>query len=348
MTWKTNHTLRVLVVTLLVVSASLAAFSKVGTTGAAFLKIGVGRATGMGDAFVAVADDASASYYNVAGLSRVGRSVQFNHVDWIADINHDFLSVVLPTGFGTLGFSVTALTMGDMEQTTLDDPDSRAREDEGTGLFFSASDFAAAVSYARIITDKLSFGMTGKVVQQSVWDMAASAAAADLGLHYNTGFRSLRIGATVQNFGTQLYFSGRQLDYSFGWTDSGPTQLNGSYRTDGNPLPTVFRFGIAYDLIDAEPSKLTAAIDLAHPSDINEQINFGLEYGYNDIFYLRGGYVLNTDREYAASLGDLTGIAAGVGLKTKPTETLSLGLDYSFGYREYVRPTHRVLVTVGF
>jgi len=348
MTRKTNHTLRVLVVTLLVVSASLAAFNKVGTTGAAFLKIGVGRATGMGDAFVAIADDPSASYYNVAGLSHVGRSIQFNHVDWIADVNHDYLAVVLPTGFGTLGFSVTALTMGEIEQTTLDDPDSRAREDEGTGLLFSASDFAAGVSYARIITDKLSFGFTGKVVQQSVWNMSAGAMGIDFGLHYNTGFRSLRIGATVQNFGTQLRYTGRELDYSFGWTDSGPSQLNGSYRTDGNPLPTVFRFGIAYDLIDASPSRLTVALDLAHPSDINEQINFGLEYGYNDLFYLRGGYVLNSDRDYASALGNLTGLSAGVGLKTKPSQTLSIGLDYSFGYREYVQPTHRVLLTLGF
>lgn len=346
---RNNSTMRVLVVTLLAVSAGLAAFSKVGTTGAAFLKIGVGRATGMGEAFVAVADDASASYFNPAGLASVGRSVQFNHVDWIADVNHDYLSAVLPVnGFGTVCFAVTALTMGDMEQTTIDDPTTPVREDEGTGQIFGASDLAFAVSYSRIITDKLSFGLSGKVVNQTVWDMSATAAGLDLGLFYNTGFRSLRIGAVVQNFGTQLAFSGRQLEYSIGWPDSGPSQLPGAYRTDGAPLPTVFRFGIAYDVFDAEQSKLTAAIDLTHPSDINETVNFGLEYGYNDLFFLRTGYVLNTDQDYAQDVGYLSGLTAGLGVKTMPTTALSLGLDYTFRFLQYLKPTHRVLLTVGF
>ena len=107
------------------VSPAQAAFSKVGTTGAAFLKIGVGRSTAMGDAFVAIADDASASYFNPAGLARVSRQVQLNHVDWIADVNHENLAVVLPmTNLGTIAFTVTALTMGDIEQTTIDNPNT--------------------------------------------------------------------------------------------------------------------------------------------------------------------------------------------------------------------------------
>ncbi len=351
MTRKMNQIMRVLVMTLLVVSVGFAAFSKVGTTGASFLKIGVGRATAMGGAFVALADDASAAYYNPAGLSQVSRQIQLNHVDWIADINHDYLSVVLPvTNFGTVAFSVTALTMGDMEQTTIDNPNTPVREDEGTGRIFTASDFAFGVSYARIITDKLSFGLTAKSIQQSVSfaSMSASAFGADVGLFYNTGFRSLRIGAVVTNYGTRLTYSGLGLDYSFFWEDSGPGQLQGSYKAEGMPLPTTFRFGIAYDLIDASPSKLTAAIDLTHPSDINETVNFGLEYGLSDAFYLRGGYTLNADQEYQEDIGWLTGLSAGVGLSTKPTQSLKLGLDYCFRYFKYIKPTHRVLLTVGF
>lgn len=351
----TNNTFpaRLLAVSLLVlmaVSVGLAAFSKVGTTGAAFLKIGVGRATAMGEAFTAIADDASACYFNPAGLAHTVRQVQFNHADWIADINHDHLAVVLPwTNFGTLSFAVTALSMGDMEQTTVDNPSTRAREDEGTGLKFGAADFAVGVSYARIITDKLSFGLTARAVQQTIWDMSASALGVDFGLYYNTGFRSLRIGATVSNFGTQLAFTGRQLEYGFTWPgDSGPPGLRGSYRTDAMPLPTVFRFGIAYDLMDTEQSKLTAAVDLTHPSDINETVNFGLEYGYSNLFFLRGGYILNVDQEYAEKVGRLSGLTAGCGVKTEPTQGLKLGLDYSFRFLKYLRPTHRLQLTVGF
>ena len=336
-----------------IVSPAQAAFSKVGTTGAAFLKIGVGRSTAMGDAFVAVADDASAAYFNPAGLARVGRQVQLNHVNWIADVNHDNLAIVLPlTSFGTIAFNVTALTMGDIEQTTIDNPSTRMREDEGTGLFFGASDMAFAVSYARIITDKLSFGVTAKAIQQTIWDMSASAVGFDIGLFYNTGFKSLRIGAAVTNYGTQLTFSGRQLDYSFSWPDSGPSGLQGSYSTTPMGLPTCFRFGIAYDIIEApeltKGSRLTADIDITHPSDINETVNFGLEYGLANVFFLRGGYILNADNSYQDEIGWLTGLSAGLGARAKPTHGLSLGLDYTFRYLKYLKPTHRLQLTVGF
>jgi len=338
-----------LLASLAVVSPAQAAFSKVGTTGAAFLKISVGRATGMGDAFVAVADDASACFFNPAGLARAGRQIQFNHVDWIADINHDNLTAVVPlANVGTIAFNVTALTMGDMEQTTIDNPGTKQREDEGTGLLFGASDMAFGVSYARIITDKLSFGLSAKAVTQTIWDMSASAFGMDLGLYYNTGFRSLRIGAAVTNYGTQLSFSGRELDYSFYWPDSGPSAIQGSYSTTPMPLPTSFRFGVAYDLIDAGSSRLTTAIDVTHPSDINETVDVGFEYGLNKVFFLRGGYILNSDTQYQEVLGWMTGLSAGIGVSTAPAKGLKLGLDYTFRYMQWVKPTHRVILTVGF
>ncbi|MFO7675801.1 MAG: PorV/PorQ family protein [bacterium] len=352
MTSQNSTLLKVLVAAFFLVSAAQADFSKVGTTGATFLKIGVGRATAMGDAFVAIADDAAAAYFNPAGLALVPRSIQFNHVDWFADLNHDYLSAVLPiTNFGTVALSITALTMGDMEQTTVDNPNTPVREDEGTGQIFGAADLAFGVSFGRTITDKLSFGLTVKGVSQTIWNMSASAIGADIGLFYNTGFRSLRIGAAVQNYGTQLSFAGRQLDFTFPWPDSGPSQLPGSYRTNPASLPTMFRFGIAYDIIeptDADRSRLTAAVDLVHPSDINETVNFGLEYGVRDVFFLRGGYVFNTDSDYGADVDYLTGLTAGIGLLTKPATGFKLGVDYCFRYASYLKPTHRVLLTVGF
>ena len=194
--------------------------------------------------------------------------------------------------------------------------------------------------------------VTAKVVNQSIWDMSASAVGFDLGLFYNTGFKSLRIGAAVTNYGTQLSFGGRELDYSFFWPDSGPSQIQGSYSTTPAGLPTSFRFGIAYDIIEAmdpdKDSRLTAALDITHPSDVNETVNFGLEYGLANVFFLRGGYILNADNSYQDELGWLTGLSAGLGARAKPTHGLSLGLDYTFRYIKYLKPTHRLQLTVGF
>ena len=67
--------------------------SKVSTTSATFLEIEAGsRAVGMGGAVVAVADDATALYWNVAGISRLKQNeMVFIHTAWIADINYNFV-----------------------------------------------------------------------------------------------------------------------------------------------------------------------------------------------------------------------------------------------------------------
>lgn len=93
---------------------------------------------------------------------------------------------------------------------------------------------------------------------------------------------------------------------------------------------------------------LTAALDVIHPSDINETVNLGFEYGYAKTFYVRAGYVLNTDVSYQENLGWGTGLSAGLGVRTAPAKGLKLGLDYGYRYLQYLQPTHRLLLTVGF
>lgn len=66
-------------------------FEKVGTFDGQFLKIGVGaRGAAMGGAFVAVADDATALYYNAAGIARIDADrseLSLNHANWPADLS---------------------------------------------------------------------------------------------------------------------------------------------------------------------------------------------------------------------------------------------------------------------
>lgn len=322
-------------------------FSKVGTTSAQFLKIGIGRATGMGEAFAAIADDASAGYFNPAGLSQLtSREVLFNHIDWIADVYHDYISVALPIkNLGTLSFSATALTMGQMERLTIDDGRTVIREDDSTGFYFGAMDIAFACSYARQITDKLAFGFTGKAISQSIYNMNATGAAIDLGLLYHTGFKSLRIGACLTNFGTSMAFSGLGLEFQ---DSSYQTRPRASYKTTGTPLPTTFRFGLAYNFIETPYNLLTFACDVIHPNDINETVNFGIEYVFRKIFFLRGGYILNTDPNYAKELKYTTGISAGTGFKLDITPGVNLRLDYCYRDMGWLKGSHRLGAIVGF
>src|SRR5437763_645156 len=84
------------------------AVSKSGTTAGQFLKIGVGgRASAMGGAFVAVANDASALFWNLSGIARLNRNEAIlAHSEWLADMNFDDGRIVVKMdGFATLGAS---------------------------------------------------------------------------------------------------------------------------------------------------------------------------------------------------------------------------------------------------
>ena len=332
---------------LVLATTSFGAFSKVGTVAAPFLKISVGRPTGMGDAFTGIADDASATFYNPAGLAHISeRQLFFIHISWIAGMNHEYISGILPvSGIGTFGLSITSLSTGSMEQTLIDDPTSPAREDLGTGLTFDASDMALGVTYARLITDKLAFGFTAKGITERIYDISGSGIGLDVGLLYNTGWRNLRLGASVANFGSDMTFGGRNLDF----VDSTlPTRPQASYKTTPSPLPIMFRFGLGYNLIEAATSKLVLALDLVHPSDINETVNLGLEYGIEDKYFIRAGYIYNTDQSYQEAIGWNQGISAGAGLAFKPMKGLDLKLDYGYRHQGYLGGTHRVALGVGF
>ncbi|MEO0074693.1 MAG: PorV/PorQ family protein [candidate division WOR-3 bacterium] len=322
-------------------------FSKVGTTSAQFLKIGVGRATGMGEAFGAIANDASATYFNPAGLAQLTKKEAFiSHIDWISDLNHDYVSLALPLSqIGVLGFSVSALTMGKIHRLTIDDPGTLIREDDSTGLYYNAMDMAFTISYARQITDKLAFGFSGKAITSTIWNLSASGAALDLGLLYHTGFKSLRIGAAVTNFGSSMAYTGLAVEFQ---DTSYQIKPRARYVTTANPLPTTFRFGIAYDLIDMPDNTLTFALDVLHPNDINETVNFGFEYIFRKIFFLRSGYILNTDLKYSEAMKYQTGLSAGAGFMTDLTPGVTLRIDYCYRDMGFLKASHRLGAIVGF
>ncbi len=350
-------------------------FAKLGTSGAQFLKIGVGRGVAMGEAFVAIADDASATFWNPSGLGLVSkREISFTHNEWIADIRHEYLSVVLPMGtFGTMGVSVTALTMGQMEITRVDDPNTSIREDTGTGTYFSASDMAVALSFGRMFTDRLAAGFSVKGVEERIWDIRASGLATDFGIYYNTGFKGLRIAAAMSNFGADITFKGRNLD---GLTDpnyDNPLNYEGipiTVRTTPFPLPLMFRFGIALNPIENQLSRFTVALDLNHPNDNYETINLGLEYGYLNTLFLRAGYKAYLNVDYMKAMtggepiidddGEITGyewgeetawllnnLTGGVGLNLHSGERV-FKIDYAYMNKGVLSHTHRLGIAIGF
>jgi hypothetical protein len=262
--------------------------SKVGTTAAPFLTIGVGaRPVSMGGAFVAMNDDAYALYWNPASLAMLPQSeILMQHSTWLADMSYDFIGAAFSMGLnGTLGFSATMLNVGEMEVTT-------DAYQEGTGLKFDSYSLAAALSYSYRFYDRFSIGGNFKYIRETIWNESASGFAIDLGTLLITPIKDIRLGMSISNFGTKMQMTGRDLlflnDPDTDITGNNP-DIPASYDTDSWKLPLMMRLGLAGELIKSAGNRITIAADWVVPNDNSESLNLGAEYAFREMFMLRGG-----------------------------------------------------------
>ncbi len=304
-------------------SATLFGQSKVGSTAAPFLNIGIGpRAIAMGGAYIATANDVSSLYWNPAGVAKMNRSgALFSHSKWFADINYNWAGAVINLGeAGVFGASITSLNYGDMELTTLGEPD-------GTGGTFSAADMAIAITYAKALTDRFSIGGSVKYITQTIWNSSASTVAIDVGVLFHSDIAGIRIGANISNLGGDMRITGKDLNVQhdidpniYGNND----QILASLDTDSWPIPLTFKIGLAMDVLDIENHRITLGVDALHPNDNDESINVGMEYHLLNLISLRGGYkslLLDNSEE---------GLTFGFGLNYDFSPSFGLSIDYAY------------------
>ncbi len=261
-----------------------------GTSGAQFLKLGAGaRAGAMADAFAARADDAYAAYYNPAGLTQLtGSQLAGAHTAYFQGVSYEVLGFAYPFGrqaeysSHALAFGIYNLSVADIERRASDTTDPIGS--------FGASDGAYAVSYAYAPDRKLSLGVTGKYITQTLDGYKASAMAADAGILYQlnpTAQRPVRVAAALKNVGTRSGYVSGQSD----------------------PLPTGVTLGLA-----ASPFKrLSLELDGTKYRDTNAFLAAGGEYTvpFNEAVAgaLRFGY--SAQRK---DLSGLNGLTLGGGL----------------------------------
>jgi hypothetical protein len=280
------------VVLVIAVDAS-AQISKVGTTGAPFLKIyAEPRGTAMAGACIAAVNDASAMYWNPAGIAHAKKTgFMLSDMDWIVDIRNDFAGLVIPLGLrGVIGVSITALTVGREDVNTVAEP-------HGTGEQFGASSIALGFTYAKKLTDKFAFGTTAKLIQESIWDVSSTGLAIDFGTSLDIS-KSLRGAFVITNFGTDMCFKGGHLSLDldpFDWPEHYVEELGMERRASTYPLPLAFHMGAAYDIAVGTQHAITLGAVLSHPNDGEEKLKFGGEYGLRETLFLRAGFKYDPD-----------------------------------------------------
>lgn len=271
-----------------------------GETGLTFLKLGQGaRAVGMGGAFSTVADDASATYWNPAGCALVGGTeVLLSQSRWFEDVTFENIAIVRSTSDEGFGLSFTALHTGEME----------LRDNEGTYLgHFRFFDFAVQGSYARKIGDRLTGGVSAKVLYEKIDLETATGFAADVGAVVELPVKGLKLGACVQHFGTKMKF----IDESF-------------------DLPLTLRAGVAYRLnVPFLSDESLAAFEVQRPREDDVKTHFGFEVGVAEKLALRFGYRTGYDNQ---------NVSIGMGV---PVDRYRLDYAYVPFYSD-LGDTHRI------
>jgi hypothetical protein len=312
--------------TFLLTSMSVA--QKVGSTSMQFLHVmPCARATALGDAYVVTASGAEAVFWNPAGLAIIKqKEISTTYINWIFDSQQGALSFAMPMeDIGAIGFQLQYVDFGEFEETSNFSPYIKNPDAYGlTGRTFHPFSYLLGLTYARNLTNKFSTGLSIKFAHESLFDGKtvyalvsrydgayenvntwANGLLFDFGIHYKTGYRTVQIAASVQNFGANL-----------------------KYAKESSAAPLLARFGIAADLIgndalflDRQDQRLGLEFDLFQPNDYDQQAHIGLESEFANTIALRVGYKINYDTE---------GLTLGAGFKYS-LENVRLALDYSYG-----------------
>jgi len=248
--------------------------SEPGTAGFLSLRFGTGaRFAGMGDTGVSLASDATAAYWNPAGLASVETtSFALQHNEWLQSVRVESASLAHATNLGVFGLHFSGLYMDAIERTTI--PSSIP---EGS---FNVYEIAVQGAYGRRVgsMDKLGSldaGVGAKALFSSLDDVSANGWAVDVGARLHTLIEGLTFAVAALHLGPEMTFI-----------------------QDGFKLPATLRVGGDYRYSFAKQrTDLIVAYDLEVVNDDDPRNHFGGEITYLDLFSLRGGYKTGFDSQ---------------------------------------------------
>ena len=316
---------------------------KVGTTAAPELLIPVGgREIGLGGSSLSTTSGIEAIYWNPAGVARTsfGTEALFSYMTYIADIGIEYAAVTSSfSGFGTVGLSIKSLSFGNIEITTEDAPD-------GTGQTFSPSYLTIGLTYSRSLTDRISVGVTTKLISERIDRVSASGFAFDAGIQYS-GFANisgLSIGVAVKNLGSPMQFGGSGLLREATVANSRRPASNYNIQASSDELPSVIELGVGYQYLFEEKNTLSFSTLFQNNNFSDDEYKLGLEYGYDNTFFVRGGYNLS---EQTVQDSYIFGATFGAGVH-HDFSGLDLTIDYAYSDVKFFPSSHTMSLKLGF
>ena len=314
-----------------------------GTAGATELLIPVGaRGISMSGATLTGAKGVESIYWNPANLARsdYNTTVMFSQMSYIADIGVSYAAIGTNIeGFGALGLSVKALSMDEIAITTVDKPD-------GTGQFFTPQFVTLGLTYSRLLSDRISVGVTMNYVSEKMDLVSASGVAFNIGVAYkNLGnVDGLSFALAIKNLGPQMEFDGSALYIKAESSDlERSAQL---YKIDvaAFELPSTLELGVGYEMNINESNSLSFNSVFQNSNFYADEYKLGAEYAYDNTFFGRIGYSL---LDGVKSDNQVFGLTFGAGINYNMGSS-TIKLDYAYRDAKFFDSNHIFTVQFGF
>ncbi len=242
--------------------ASQQVYSESGQTGLSFLRISpTAQIASMGGAGLAQAENASSAWLNPSLLGfQIRHSAQFSHTEWIEGINQEFAAVSTNSKAGAFGLSVQLFDSGDIELR------GSIPSENPLGAY-SIKNVSLAFSYARLIPNKISVGVTYKTLFEKIAQENASGYALDGGITLRP-LKNLSFAAAARNYGRM-----------------------GVLKNERTKIPSDVSMGFLYTgIIPGAERKFAFISDYVVPKYGDNEVHIGLEIEPVDKFFMRTGY----------------------------------------------------------
>jgi hypothetical protein len=188
-------------------------------------------------------------------------------------------------------------------------------------------------TYARAMTDRIYVGVNFKLIHEAIMSCEANTFAVDMGVQYLTDL-GIKLGVLLKNFGAPIKYDGEGMDRVVDVPDTPPgsPQRRMRFPSQKAELPSSFEIALAYDVKPIERFSASIMASVRTQNFMNDQVLAGIELGYADMFFLRGGYDygINEGEDILGNKTYLWGPTFGCGLKVPITGSMKLAFDFAY------------------
>jgi hypothetical protein len=341
MNYKLINKILILIGFLTLTTTIFAQFEKKAQVGMKFLSNPVSaEVIGKGTAGINSTLNSNGIFWNPALTSLIPTDidVSLNYHQWIADISYNAVAASFKVlDYGVVTVSGNMMDYGDLYTTVRSDNEQGYIE---TGTFKPTA-YVVGLGFAQKVSDRFSYGINLKFVKQNLGDAWVTASgdsmhaanfalkkqnystgipAVDFGTYYDFKYKGITFAATVTNISREI-----------------------KYEEEDFPLPFAVSFGgtvapLMFLMDDVKDHGLVVNVESYHPRDFGERLKIGLEYSYQNTFFVRSGYVTNQDER---------DFSAGVGFRKTFANTL-FRIDYAFQPFGIFGNLHYFTVGIGY